>query len=71
MGRWESREAWLARTGARMGQDGQTAEPGRMVSHDGGPGGARMGRQQSQEGWLARTGGLGWARMGGQGRRIG
>ena len=38
MGRWESREAWLARTGARMGQDGQTVEPGRMVSHDGGPG---------------------------------
>jgi len=34
MGRWESRAASLARTG---GQDGQTAEPGRMVSQDGEP----------------------------------
>jgi len=52
-----------------MGQDGQTAEPGRMVSLDGRLGWARMGRWQSREGWLARTGGLGWTRMGGQGLR--
>jgi len=35
MGRWESREGWLART---VSQDGQPGEPGRMVSQDGGPG---------------------------------
>jgi len=38
-----------------MHQDGQTAEPGRMVSQNGGPEQARMGRWESREAWLART----------------
>jgi len=50
--------------GWTLGHDGQTGEPGRMVSHDGGPGWVRMGRRQSRGEWLAWTGGLdglGWA----------
>jgi len=47
-----------------MRQDGQMAEPGRMVSQDRGPGWAEMGGRESRRGWLARTGGQdrpGWA----------
>jgi len=61
MGRWESWEGWLARTGAK---DGQMVELGRMVSQDRGPGWVRMGRREGRGEWLARTGGQdgsGWA----------